>query len=311
MAKICKNCGEKLFPNDTFCGFCGADVVDEPEFIAAEELALARAELEAAEAELAKAELEASEAELVRAELEAVEAELATVTDETEATDTALTAEEELALAQAELEAAEAELAAVTEEASALDELVELDSLNEDVSELNAIEGISAKPVEQMADELFDEVAAERAENDETPYQVETTDEDEHDEVEYDETSEYSETSDETEGQEEAKDDFLEGFLTGGELNATNVRWEMAQAKASELQKKEDALKRRAMIENKPKHLGRDIVLLIIGIIILIGIFIYIAKDDLKGVVGNDSHNRPAAITSVVSNYDFSSGTCK
>ncbi|MGN0164701.1 MAG: hypothetical protein ACI39R_00820, partial [Lachnospiraceae bacterium] len=28
MARICKKCGEKLFPTDTFCGFCGATVED-------------------------------------------------------------------------------------------------------------------------------------------------------------------------------------------------------------------------------------------------------------------------------------------
>lgn len=28
MARICKNCGERLFPTDTFCGFCGATVTE-------------------------------------------------------------------------------------------------------------------------------------------------------------------------------------------------------------------------------------------------------------------------------------------
>lgn len=344
MARICKKCGEKLFPTDTFCGFCGEPVTDISEGmerfsytprslvgddaltknerekielakrrfmqeaaasaptdksgknvneqaakLSAEKLQEKKAQLLAAKKaeEQRKASEEAARLEAERAEAERKAAEEAErIASEIRA------AEEEIA----RLEALKAEAEQKEEEARL--ETARLEALRHEREKKAAEE----KPSE--TDDFYKDILGELGktgayETDVSGESADSTDEFEEeasDEAAYDGYEEdFGMTADiEPEESEEAFNTADERCDVGDGPNAV---WEEAEKRAKAEQREADRLRRKRRLNEKPKNLNRDIVLLSVGIVILVLLLTFLLRSELKGLRGNDADRNDGVST--------------
>lgn len=348
MARLCKKCGEKLFPTDTFCGFCGETVEDVsagmdefsyvPRSLVGDD-ALTKTERE--QIEIAKRKymhetaasissekntkeskeqkekkeqfvlsaeaMRAKKEQLLAAKLEAEkkEAERKAAEEaarlETERKEAERKAAEEAARLEAERREAEIKAA---EEAARLEAEVQSE-VEEEIQE-----------EEELTEEIEDDLEIEelKIEESETEFldaeeETEVEDEIESEESESEEESEAEETPEpEEESDTEEKPELEEESDTEEKPAPISVvvprkvspvtddksdmsrMWEEAEKRAKAEQREADRLKRKRRLNEKPKHLTRDIVLLSIGIVALIIILVFLIQSELKGVKGNDSN---------------------
>ncbi|MGN0164700.1 MAG: hypothetical protein ACI39R_00815, partial [Lachnospiraceae bacterium] len=100
----------------------------------------------------------------------------------------------------------------------------------------------------------------------------------------------------------------VEGFvpkkihaITDSDESNMNYNWEEAEKRAKAEQREADRQERKRRLNEKPKHLTRDIILLSIGIIIVILLLVFLLESEFKSVKGNDSNFSNGTATGQVS----------
>ncbi|MDD6101741.1 MAG: hypothetical protein PUB67_01350 [Clostridiales bacterium] len=151
----------------------------------------------------------------------------------------------------------------------------------DDTEELLKLDGAAGDFLETVNDEEEqEEESAEDIQGDDSDYIINFGD-NEHD--------------DSYEEEYELEDDVWgdDSFLNYGDAKDHKSRILAAEERAKESQRAENRINRKRKIEDKPKHFVRDIIILLAAIAVLVALFIYILKDDIKDIKGNDAFNTP------------------
>ncbi|MBQ8280831.1 MAG: hypothetical protein IJZ25_00310 [Lachnospiraceae bacterium] len=313
MARLCKKCGEKLFPTDTFCGFCGETVEDVSAGMS--EFSYAPRSLVGDDA-LTKTEreqIEFAKRKYMHETAASISPEKNTKESKEQKEQFVLSAEamrakkERLLAAKLEAEKKEAERKAAEEaarleaerkeaERKAAEGAARLEAERRE-AERKAAEEI--QPSEELTEESKDDLEIEKIEIEEPEVEnelesAEFESEEEFEAVEESESEEKTEFEEEPEpGEEPAPIPVVVPRNVSpvtDDKTDMNRMWEEAEKRAKAEQREADRLKRKRRLNEKPKHLTRDIVLLSIGIVVLIILLVFLLQSELKGVKGNDSN---------------------
>lgn len=303
MARVCKNCGEKLFPADTFCGFCG-EVVDDTS-VAMENFSFTPRSLVGSEA-LTRKEREEIERAKQRFITENAGNVMPVNKDEKvsspgESSETGISPEDTEETKDAEMPVREIS----TEKMMAKKRQFQ-DSLRrkKEQEEAKKIEGFEEKAEEIQSEEpeVREPEIEETMKEPEIPVYEEEPDEDT-------EASMYDEEPDEdTEASMYDEEETEENWDTGYEEEPTPQRvtsaikksydssWEEAEKRAIAEQMESDRIQRRKRINEKPRHKTRDIILLSIGIVILIVLLVWLIGGEM-GFEGDKDNKKATSAT--------------
>ena len=327
MARICKNCGERLFPTDTFCGFCGATVTDvvqgtDKNLYVPKPLVGEGAISQSERKQLEKARrVLASNPDVALAELERKIAEAEAEEESPE--ETIQVAEPQKA---EELhEASEPEKAEDSPEPVKIEESPESQKAEE--SEELAEDGISSEPVE----------AEETPEPEKTEEPTETTETQEPSETseiqklaetaeiteavnnpepsereQATEPEQAAETVEDNEGFPSVNDPEIQAQIKRAQEEALAEQGLLAKEinEQTEVTTSETAEQETAELpvvkEKKPidpnretKNRIRDLILLSVGVVVLLILLFVLIKDDVKNLDGNDVYHKQNNTVSV------------
>ncbi len=294
MARTCKQCGEKLFPTDTFCGFCGATVEDASG--AMESFSYAprslvgnnalskneREEIERAKRKYINETAVAMEEEVQIAKLKAKEQAIK-LEAEKKAAEEAAKAEEEkkeqfrISIEQLRLKKEELLAAKAASEKAVAEETVRLEA------EKKAVEEAVRLEAERKAAEEAARLEKEKREAEETE-KIKENDEN---------------TEEVVEEEESPEETYSPVKVTSTSKKEEDAEvWLSAEKRARAEQREADKIKRKNSINERKNTLTRDIILLSIGIILLVIVLVFLIKSELDELTGNDkNHNKTPVAT--------------